>query len=54
MEKIEKTAEEIRLEAEQNIKNLAIETTKAEFEKMVKSFTEKLLIVPEGIEMLSL
>lgn len=41
MEKIEKTAEEIRLEAEQNIKNLAIETTKAEFEKMVKSFSEK-------------
>ena len=29
MEKMEKTAEEIRLEAEQNIKNLAIETTKA-------------------------
>jgi HK97 family phage major capsid protein len=41
MEKTEKTAEEIRLEAEQNIKNLAIETTKAEFEKMVKSFSEK-------------
>ena len=41
MEKKEKTAEEIRLEAEQNIKNLAIETTKAELEKMVKSFTEK-------------
>jgi HK97 family phage major capsid protein len=41
MEKMEKTAEEIRLEAEQNIKNLAIETTKAEFEKMVKSFSEK-------------
>lgn len=38
---MEKTAEEIRLEAEQNIKNLAIETTKAEFEKMVKSFSEK-------------
>ena len=41
MDKKEKTADEIRLEAEQNIKNLATETTKAEFEKMVKSFSEK-------------
>ena len=41
MDKTEKTADEIRLEAEQSIKNLATETTKAEFEKMVKSFTEK-------------
>ena len=29
MDKTEKTADEIRLEAEQNIKNLATETTKA-------------------------
>ena len=41
MDKTEKTADEIRLEAEQSIKNLATETTKAEFEKMVKSFSEK-------------
>lgn len=41
MDKTEKTADEIRLEAEQNIKNLATETTKAEFEKRVKTFTEK-------------
>ena len=41
MDKTEKTADEIRIEAEQNIKNLATETTKAEFEKMVKSFSEK-------------
>ena len=41
MDKTEKTADEIRLEAEQSIKNLATETTKAEFEKMVKSLSEK-------------
>ena len=41
MDKTEKTADEIRMEAEQNIKNLATETTKAEFDKMVKSFSEK-------------
>lgn len=41
MEKMEKTAEEIRLEAEQNIKNLAIETTKAELEKRMKDITSK-------------
>ncbi len=40
-EETKKTADEIKLEAEQSIKNLATETTKAEFEKMVKSFTEK-------------
>ncbi len=41
MDKTEKTADEIRLEAEQNIKNLATETTKAEFEKRMKDITSK-------------
>ena len=38
MDKTEKTADEIRLEAEQSIKNLATETTKAEFEKWLNHF----------------
>ena len=41
MDKTEKTADEIRLEAEQSIKNLATETTKAEFEKRMKDITSK-------------
>ena len=41
MDKTEKTADEIRLEAEQNIKNLATETTKAEFEKIMNAVTSK-------------
>ena len=41
MDKTEKTADEIRLEAEQSIKNLATETTKAEFEKRMKDITLK-------------
>ena len=36
-----KTADEIRLEAEQSIKNLATETTKAEFEKRMKDILSK-------------
>ena len=41
MDKTEKTADEIRLEAEQSIKNLATETTKAEFEKRMNAITSK-------------